>query len=296
MEKEDIIALIENMPTGLMVVDAKGFVHYINETGKHLLEIVSSDELREIASRFLTRQKTTMSFEQLCTPVNNMQVLYQKEDRTMKPFLLSSRYRNEDEIALTFTEDVSVYNEPKGIDQHFLFNTLNTIVGLIRFNPDGARHVTVQLANYLRISESLKSLDLVSLAKELELVQAYIEIIFIRFSDRVEIVLNSSIEEATAVSIPPFTLKAILENILENSLLRRGLGGKIILTINETNDGCIVSFEYNCEDETELNHGLHAINDELFKQLGEGSRLVLKSEEGVTRLTFLLPFSKERLI
>ncbi len=73
------------------------------------------------------------------------------------------------------------------INPHFLFNTLNAIVTLIRVNPDAARRVTVQLGSYMRMNLTMTQSPLVPLYKELEHLQTYLGIVHIRFEDRLSV-------------------------------------------------------------------------------------------------------------
>ena len=73
------------------------------------------------------------------------------------------------------------------INPHFLFNTLNTVSSLIRFDPDTARTVLLKLANILR--RRLKSqMHFVPLKQELEFIDDYLDIEVVRFGrDKLQI-------------------------------------------------------------------------------------------------------------
>jgi two-component system LytT family sensor kinase len=73
------------------------------------------------------------------------------------------------------------------INPHFLFNTLNTISSLIRFDPDTARSVLVKLSNILR--RRLKSLiHFLPLKEEIDFIDDYLDIEVVRFGrDKLQI-------------------------------------------------------------------------------------------------------------
>src|SRR6058998_76315 len=74
------------------------------------------------------------------------------------------------------------------INPHFLFNTLNTVTALIRFDPDSARGVVLRLSNILR-RLLRKHETLVALREELEFIDDYLDIEVARFGrDNLEIV------------------------------------------------------------------------------------------------------------
>ncbi len=73
------------------------------------------------------------------------------------------------------------------INPHFLFNTLNTISSLIRFDPDTARTVLLKLSNILR--RRLKAqVHFAPLRQELDFIDDYLDIEVVRFGrDKLQI-------------------------------------------------------------------------------------------------------------
>jgi two-component system LytT family sensor kinase len=103
------------------------------------------------------------------------------------------------------------------INPHFLFNTLNTVTSLIRFDPDAARGVVLKLSNILRRL----------LRKHETFVPLNIEVA--RFGkDNLEIV--QQIDYAALESfVPSMLLQPIVENCLKHGLAPKIGGGKIEL-------------------------------------------------------------------
>jgi two-component system LytT family sensor kinase len=107
------------------------------------------------------------------------------------------------------------------INPHFLFNTLNTVSSLIRFDPDTARTVLVKLARILR--RRLKTqLHFLPLKQELEFVDDYLDIEVVRFG-RDKLQVRKEIEPDTLEAIVP---SMILQPLVENAI-RHGIGPKI---------------------------------------------------------------------
>src|SRR5215472_7138854 len=112
------------------------------------------------------------------------------------------------------------------INPHFLFNTLNTVTALIRFDPDMARGVVLKLSNILR--RLLRKHDtFVPLREELEFIDDYLAIEVIRFGrDKLQIFKN--IDESTLdVFVPSMLLQPIIENAIKHGLAPRVEGGQI---------------------------------------------------------------------
>jgi two-component system LytT family sensor kinase len=107
------------------------------------------------------------------------------------------------------------------INPHFLFNTLNTVSSLIRFDPDTARTVLLKLANIMR--RRLKTpLHFLPLKQELEFIDDYLDIEVVRFG-RDKLQIRKEIEPETLDAIVP---SMILQPLVENAI-RHGIGPKI---------------------------------------------------------------------
>ena len=114
------------------------------------------------------------------------------------------------------------------INPHFLFNTLNTVSSLIRFDPDMARGVVLKLSNILR--RLLRKHDtFVPLREELEFIDDYLDIEVIRFG-RDKLQIFKDIDGATLDAfVPSMLLQPIIENAIKHGLAPRLEGGEIHL-------------------------------------------------------------------
>jgi two-component system sensor histidine kinase LytS len=101
------------------------------------------------------------------------------------------------------------------INPHFLFNSLNTVVSLIRTNPDQARHVLVNLSSYIRQNLNSSLSTLTSLETELKHVQAYLSVVQARFSNRLQITVDIP-EQLLSLQVPPLTLQPLVENAVQH--------------------------------------------------------------------------------
>src|SRR5713101_6228866 len=114
------------------------------------------------------------------------------------------------------------------INPHFLFNTLNTVSALIRFDQDAARRVVLKLSNILR-RLLRKHETFVPLRDELEFIDDYLDIEVARFGrDNLEIVKHLE-EETLEAFVPSMLIQPIVENCLKHGLAPKLEGGKIQL-------------------------------------------------------------------
>jgi two-component system, LytTR family, sensor kinase len=114
------------------------------------------------------------------------------------------------------------------INPHFLFNTLNTVSALIRFDPDSARGVVLRLSNILR-RLLRKHETFVPLREELQFIDDYLDIEVARFGkDNLDIVKHID-EAALEAFVPSMLLQPMVENCLKHGLAPKLGGGKIEL-------------------------------------------------------------------
>lgn len=103
------------------------------------------------------------------------------------------------------------------LNPHFLFNVLNTIVSLIESQPRLAQTMVTRFADLLRRILNDGATQYVSLARELELLEQYIEIQEMRFPQRLthERAIGGGAAEAL---VPALVLQPIIENAVVHGL------------------------------------------------------------------------------
>ncbi len=111
------------------------------------------------------------------------------------------------------------------IRPHFLFNTLNTAVALVRADPERAERVLEDLAELFRTALAEPG-GSVALADEIELVRRYLEIESVRFGPR--LVVHWDLDErAGAARVPPLVLQPLAENAVRHGVEPVPAGGEV---------------------------------------------------------------------
>ena len=114
------------------------------------------------------------------------------------------------------------------INPHFLFNTLNSIASLVRFRPEMAREMIVQLGNILRAL--LKDHDsYVPFREELTFTDDYLGIEVVRFGAEKLRVIKEIDPRTLELLVPCMLLQPLIENSIKHGLEPRLQGGTITL-------------------------------------------------------------------
>lgn len=111
------------------------------------------------------------------------------------------------------------------IRPHFLFNTLNSALALVRHDPQRAEAVLEDLAELFRVALTEVD-DSVTLTEEVELAQRYLAIEQIRFGDRLAITWDLDPIAGTA-RMPPLLLQPLIENAVRHGIETADEGGTI---------------------------------------------------------------------
>jgi two-component system sensor histidine kinase AlgZ len=111
------------------------------------------------------------------------------------------------------------------IRPHFLFNTLNSAIALVRDEPERAEHLLEDLSELFR-SALTNSQAEVSLGQELTLARRYLDIEAVRFGDRLR--LHWHLDPlAEAARLPPLILQPLVENAVRHGVEPSSSGADI---------------------------------------------------------------------
>jgi len=122
------------------------------------------------------------------------------------------------------------------LQPHFLFNTLNGIVGLMRDNKnDAAVNMLVGLSDLLRHALEHSTQQEVELKEELSFLELYLNIQQMRFSDRLQITMDID-PRATSALVPSLILQPLVENALRHGIGRSVASGLVGITAHVEED------------------------------------------------------------
>lgn len=134
------------------------------------------------------------------------------------------------------------------LEPHFLFNTLNTIAGLIRgARPELATAALAKLGELLRYVVEASRKDRVPLAWELGFVANYLQLQQLRFGPRLQFAIHHTAANR-GCDVPPLLLQPLIENAVMHGVARTStpvtievhvatIDGKLHVEVGNTRDG-----------------------------------------------------------
>ncbi|MEP6999518.1 MAG: sensor histidine kinase [bacterium] len=127
------------------------------------------------------------------------------------------------------------------IQPHFLFNSLNAIMALVR-DQDTAQAVRALalLSDVLRTTVNAGDAHTTTLEQELTFVGRYLDLERIRFGDRLRVDIDVP-DALRSVAVPVFVLQPFVENALKHGILRERGGNSISISARD-GDGALTLF------------------------------------------------------
>jgi two-component system LytT family sensor kinase len=113
------------------------------------------------------------------------------------------------------------------LEPHFMYNTLNSIAGLVRDQRnDAAVSMIVGLSEFLRRSSEDSHRAQVSLGEEVEYLQRYLDIQKLRFGERLDVSVEIP-AELLPTQVPNLLLQPLVENAIKHGISQRIAGGSV---------------------------------------------------------------------
>lgn len=103
------------------------------------------------------------------------------------------------------------------LNPHFLFNSFNTLIGLIEENPEKGITFTEKLTDFYRNILEVGKNDLIPLKEEIKLLDTYIHLIKERFGE--QLLIDLQFEDVEPYKTPPLTLQLLIENAVKHNVV-----------------------------------------------------------------------------
>ena len=131
------------------------------------------------------------------------------------------------------------------ISPHFIYNSLGAIASFVRTDPDRARELLLEFADFTRYSFRRHG-DYTTLAEELRSVERYLLLEQARFGDRLQVTLQIA-PEVLPVAVPFLCIQPLVENAvrhgLEASADKVDGAGRLSIVARDLDKECVIEVE-----------------------------------------------------
>lgn len=158
--------------------------------------------------------------------------------RIISDFVRQKQMLEEKETQLVLSRVTTMMSQ---IRSHFVFNILNAISGMCKYDPEKADETIVRFARYLRNNIGIMEDDSpVPFARELSRLEDYVVLEQVRFGDRIEFCTDIRADQFV---IPPLILQPVVENAIKHGLTKKEAGGTVWLRTWEDSENIKISVE-----------------------------------------------------
>lgn len=182
------------------------------------------------------------------------------------------------------------------VNPHFLFNALNTIKAVIRRDSEQASQLVQYLSTFFRKNLKRPS-EFVTLADEIEHVNAYLQIEKARFQSRLQV--NIAIpQELSQQQLPAFTLQPIVENAIKHGTSQLLDTGRVAISARREGQHLMLEIEDNAGLYQPVTNasglGMNLVDKRLRERFGDDYGISVACEpDSYTRITLRLPWRDE---
>ena len=182
------------------------------------------------------------------------------------------------------------------IRPHFLFNSLNAVLSLVRSDPRRAERALENMADLFRALMSQAN-QLVPLDDEVALTRAYLELEQLRLGDRLQVVWHDRKMPADAL-IPPLVIQPLVENAVYHGIEPQPGGGEVSLNLYRSGDKVHIVVRNPVAAEASRHKGnriaLANIRERLLLHFDLDAQLKSEPLGAVYQVHIVMPYTRER--
>jgi two-component system LytT family sensor kinase len=191
------------------------------------------------------------------------------------------------------------------ISPHFIYNALTAIASFVRTDPELARELILEFAEFTRYSFRAHG-EFTTLAEELRSIDRYLTIERARFGERLQVRLQIA-PEVLPVTLPFLCLQPLVENAVRHGLSRKPGMGTISIVARDAGAECHITVEDDgvgmdpaallagwpaADDATDAGQhvGLRNVDDRLRSVFGDGFGVVVETAlDAGTKVSMRVP-------
>jgi two-component system sensor histidine kinase AlgZ len=181
------------------------------------------------------------------------------------------------------------------IRPHFLFNTINAVLSIVRAEPKRAETALEDMSDLFRMAMA-EPQDLVQLRQEIQLGKQYIALEQLRMGERLQV--EWLVDAPDDALIPPLLLQPLLENAVYHGIESLPEGGSIRIELHRSGDELSIKVENPCTVREAVLHtgnrmALQNIRERLELLFDVEARYHVEQGKDFYRVEISLPYVKE---
>nr|WP_062333494.1 histidine kinase [Herbidospora sakaeratensis] len=187
------------------------------------------------------------------------------------------------------------------ISPHFIYNSLTTIASFVRTDPERARELLIDFADFTRYSFRRHG-DYTTLAEELRSIDRYLTLERARFGDQLQVTLRIA-PEVLAVAVPFLCIQPLVENAVRHGLESKPGVGRISIVAEDAGSECSITVEDDglgmdpehlrrvlAGEERATGVGLANVDERLRQVYGDEFGLIVETGKGAgTKVSMRMP-------
>ena len=187
------------------------------------------------------------------------------------------------------------------ISPHFIYNSLAAIASFVRTDPERARELLLEFADFTRYAFR-RGGEFTTLADELTNVERYLELERARFGDRLQVTLLVA-PEVLSVAVPFLVLQPLVENAVRHGLEGKSGVGRVVISAQDVGSEAHLAVEDDglgsdpevvravlSGESTSDSVGLGNVDARLRQVYGDAHGLVVETAPGAgTKVSFRVP-------
>ena len=180
------------------------------------------------------------------------------------------------------------------LNPHFLFNSLNSIKALTYENPEQAGYMLTEFSEFLRITLNYNNRLYITIREEIDIIEKFLMIEKIRFEEKLKYTIRFD-EALLNREILGFITQPLVENAIKHGFRTSPAGIVVNIAFSAIEDYCKIIIENTGileDDKTSGGTGLKNVIDRLDNAYSRKYSLNISQEEGLVRLTLLIPDKK----
>lgn len=181
------------------------------------------------------------------------------------------------------------------IRPHFLFNSINAVLGIVRSDPKRAEGALEDMADLFRMAMA-DNRELVTLSREIELSRQYLALEQLRLGDRLKVDWQIQDIPQDAL-IPPLMLQPLLENAVYHGIEPMPDGGEITVRLHRSGKEMHLDVYNPCQPQRKRHVGnkmaLANIRERLALQFDLEAKYSVDAGDDYYRVHILIPYVRE---